>query len=238
MSSATTTTPPNSGINRVRQSLASTRLVWITIAVLVVAFAALAFAAHAVPYFPVDLTITQAIQGVPAPWFHALMVAVSWPGFPPQVYIAVVLVAILFYALHRRRAAVYLVASSVSIDIVIQGVKLLVDRPRPSPALVHVLIPGLNGGHWSFPSGHTESFVVAFGFILYVAYTEWRPNIARTAAIICGLLMIALIGVSRIDSGEHWFSDVVGGYMLGTIFLLALLYWFRRRKPEAERIQP
>ena len=197
------------------------------------AFAALAYTAHSVPYFPIDLEIARAVQGVPAPWFHALMFAVSWPGFPPQVYIFVVIVAIAFYLGHRRREAVYLVVSSVGIATVSQGVKLLVDRPRPSPGLINVLVPGLNGGHWSFPAGHVESYVVVFGFIIYVAYMEWRPNIARTALILFGLLMVTLIGVSRIDSGEHWFSDVAGGYLLGSMFLIAVLYFFRRGQQRA-----
>jgi membrane-associated phospholipid phosphatase len=165
--------------------------VWVTLVLPTAVFALLAYSAHVVPYFPFELTLSQAIQGLPVPWLHALLVAVSWPGFPPQIYIFVVLVAILFYALHRRREAVVLVASSVGIALISQGVKLLVDRPRPSPTLVHVLIPGLNGGHWSFPAGHTESFVVVFGFILYVVYTEWRPNIVRT--------LVSIFSLSRFD---------------------------------------
>jgi len=230
MSSATTTAPPSSAVSRPRSSPAALVLLWATLVILTVAFALLAYTVKVTPFLPFDLTITQAIQAVPAAWFHSLMVAVSWPGFPPQVYIFVVLVAILFYVLHRRREAVYLVASSVGIAVISKGFKLLIDRPRPSPSLVHVLIPGLNGGHWSFPAGHTESYVVVFGFILYVVYTEWRPNLLRALVILFGLLMIALLGVSRIDSGEHWFTDVVGGYMLGTIFLLAMLQWFKHRQ--------
>ena len=199
----------------------------------IIAFVVLALAARTTPYFPLDLTVARAVQSIPAPWFHSFMVAVSWPGFPPQVYIFVVIVAIAFYAGHRRREAVYLVVSSVGIATVSQGVKLLVDRPRPSPSLIHVLLPGLNGGHWSFPAGHVESYVVVFGFIMFVAYTEWRPSIARTAVLLFGLLMIMLIGVSRIDSGEHWFSDVAGGYLLGSMFLIAVLCFFRRGQQRA-----
>ena len=157
------------GVRRRKQSPAATVLLWATFVFTAAIFGALAYSAHSVPYFPIDLDIARAVQGVPAPWFHVLMFAVSWPGFPPQVYIFVVIVAIAFYAGHRRREAVYLVFSSVGIAMVSQGVKLLVDRPRPSPSLIHVLLPGLNGGHWSFPAGHVESYVVIFGFILFVA---------------------------------------------------------------------
>ena len=204
------------------------RWVWPVVVLLLAAFASLAYAAYRVPYFALDLQTTQAVQGIAFPWFHSLMVAVSWPGFPPQVYIFVVVVSIGFYATHQKREAVFLLVSAVGIAVVSQGVKLLIDRPRPPAALVHVLIPNLNGGHWSFPAGHVESYVVIFGFIAYVAYTGWRHNMLRGAATGFGLVMIALIGVSRIDSGEHWLSDAVGGYLLGSAFLLIALAWYNR----------
>jgi hypothetical protein len=148
-------------------------LLWVTLFVLMAAFAALAYSAHVIPYFPVDLAITEAVQAVPAPWFHSLLVAVSWPGFPPQVYIFVVLVAILFYALHRRREALYLVAASVGIAVISQGVKLLVDR-RAHRRPWSVRIPGLAGTGAS----SAAKAAVVFGFIL-PWFTPMAANLLR-----------------------------------------------------------
>ena len=225
MSTIATVPPPASA--QARPSPSVGRWVWALAVVLLAAFGGLAYAAYRVPYFAVDLDTTRAVQAIPFAWFHALMIAVSWPGFPPQVYVFVVLVSIAFYATHQKRAAVFLLVSAVGIAVVSQGVKLLIDRPRPSSTLVHVLIPNLNGGHWSFPAGHVESYVVIFGFIAYVAYTGWRHNLLRGAVVGVGLLLIALIGISRIDSGEHWLSDTVGGYLLGSAFLLIVLAWYQ-----------
>ena len=227
MSSVYTLTPPPANAHA-RPSPTIGRWVWPLVVLLLAAFASLAYAAYRVPYFALDLQTTQAVQGIAFPWFHSLMVAVSWPGFPPQVYIFVVVVSIGFYATHQKREAVFLLASAVGIAVVSQGVKLLIDRPRPSAALVHVLIPNLNGGHWSFPAGHVESYVVIFGFIAYVAYTGWRHHLLRGAVIAVSLVLIALIGVSRSASGEHWLSDAVGGDLLGTAFLLVALAWYQR----------
>jgi undecaprenyl-diphosphatase len=38
---------------------------------------------------------------------------------------------------------------------------------------------------------------------------------------------IALIGMSRIYLGEHWFSDVVGAYLLGSIALVIMIFFYR-----------
>jgi len=234
--SSVITTPTSSTSLAAPRSIGTSRWLWLVVAVLLFIFASLAYAVHSVPYFPVDLQATLAVQTIPAPWFHALMFVVSWPGFPPKVYIFVVIVGISLYVTHQRREAVFLVVSSVAIASLSQGVKLLVDRPRPPASLVHVLIPNLNGGHWSFPAGHVESFVVLFGFMAYVAYARWRNNLARGLVIVFGVLMIALIGVSRIDSGEHWLTDAAGGYLLGAAYLAAMLAWYRRRTP-AEMIR-
>ena len=52
--------------------------------------------------------------------------------------------------------------------------------------------------------------------------------LARGVVLIFCLLMIALIGVSRIDSGEHWASDVGGGFLLGSAFLIVWLSLYQR----------
>jgi undecaprenyl-diphosphatase len=227
--SSVITTPTSSASLAAPRSTGTSRWLWLVVAVLLILFVSLAYAVHSVPYFPIDLQASLAVQGLAAPWFHTLMFVVSWPGFPPQVYIFVVIAGIGLYVTRQRREAVFLVVSSVAIASISQGVKLLVDRPRPPASLVHVLIPNLNGGHWSFPAGHVESYVVLFGFMIYVAYAHWRNNLARGLVIVLGVLMIALVGVSRIDSGEHWLTDAAGGYLLGAAFLAVMLAWYRRR---------
>ncbi len=44
--------------------------------------------------------------------------------------------------------------------------------------------------------------------------------------MIIGGLLIALIGLARVYSGEHWFSDVVGGYLFGSIWLVLTIRFY------------
>jgi len=39
-------------------------------------------------------------------------------------------------------------------------------------------------------------------------------------------ILIALVGVSRIYVGEHWASDVLGAYLLGSVTLVAIIQFY------------
>jgi membrane-associated phospholipid phosphatase len=202
----------------------------VALGLVIIAFVILALAARTTPYFPLDLTVARAVQSIPAPWFHSFMVAVSWPGFPPQapVFAAVIILGCILA--HRRREALYIAVSGIGIAALNQVVKMLVDRPRPPTTLIHVLDPTLNSGGWSFPAGHVVSYVAVLGFIFYLAYKSQGASIARPLTMLVTGAMIVLVGVSRVDSGEHWLSDVVGGYMLGSLWLAGLIFVYRCRQ--------
>jgi undecaprenyl-diphosphatase len=104
------------------------------------------------------------------------------------------------------------------------NIKLLTDRPRPTSELVRVLG---QVGETSYPSGHVTSYVVLYGFLFFLVYVLMRRSWPRTLLLTMFGLPVALVGVSRIYLGHHWASDVVGGYALGTAYLLILLELYR-----------
>jgi undecaprenyl-diphosphatase len=166
------------------------------------------------------------------------MMAVSWPGFPPQAPVFVGVVVLGYVAARRRWEALYIAASGVGIAALGQLVKMLVDRPRPPTDLIRVWDPGLNQAGWSFPAGHVESFMAVLGFIFFLAYLSRGGRLRRAAVLLFTGALIILIGVSRVDSGDHWLSDVIGGYLLGGLWLTVLITIYRRhrlRAPERAR---
>lgn len=191
-----------------------------------VALALLAVAAHTTHYFDVDLLIARAVQSIQAPWFDLLMRGVGWPGYPPQLYIGLALIFLVLFFLVSRWAAVAHLFATVGIGAIGLAVKLLVDRPRPSPGLIHVANPGLDGGKFSFTAGHVESYVAILGFLMFLVYLSQNRSLWRTLGLIVFGVMIALIGLARIYSGEHWFSDVAGGYLLGSIWLVLTIRFY------------
>jgi membrane-associated phospholipid phosphatase len=191
-----------------------------------IVLAVLAIAVHTTHYFDVDLVIARAVQSIQAPWFDLLMRGVGWPGYPPQLYVGLALIFLVLFFLVSRWAAMAHLFATVGIGALGLAVKMLVDRPRPSASLIHVANPGLDGGKYSFTAGHVESYVAILGFLLFLAYFSQDRSLWRTLALLVFGLMIALIGLARIYSGEHWCSDVVGGYLLGSIWLVLTIRFY------------
>lgn len=191
-----------------------------------IGLAVLAVAAHTTHYFDIDLVIARAVQSIQAPWFDLLMRGVGWPGYPPQLYVGLALIFLVLFFYVSRWAAMAHLFATVGIGAVGLAIKMLVDRPRPSATLIHVANPSLDGGKYSFTAGHVESYVAIFGFLWFLAYFSQSRSLWRTLALVVFGVMIALIGLARIYSGEHWFSDVAGGYLLGSIWLVFTIRFY------------
>jgi undecaprenyl-diphosphatase len=87
-------------------------------------------------------------------------------------------------------------------------VKAAVDRPRPPEALI-----GTSGS--SFPSGHAANSVL-YVWLAVTIVVRLRPGMARAALVVAaGIVVTALIGLSRVYLGAHYLSDVSGGWALG-----------------------
>jgi membrane-associated phospholipid phosphatase len=97
--------------------------------------------------------------------------------------------------------------------------KSVFDRPRPPLAtrLVTETEP-------SFPSGHatdSTSLFVALGLVVAIVIIR---RLAVQIAVVAGFcLLAAAIGISRLELGVHWPSDVVAGGALGLAVALAVV---------------
>ena len=101
----------------------------------------------------------------------------------------------------------------------------IVARPRPTPPLAHVTKKKSSP---SYPSGHATTSVIGGGWLLLLngLLLHGKPGWQKALASSITSLML-LSGPSRVYLGEHWTSDVVGGYLYGgTLLSLSFSLYF------------
>lgn len=197
-------------------------------------FIALAVAAHYIPYFRLDLTITNAFQSYHGAALDGLMRGLSWLGFVPQVDLLIALAIAVLFFLGLRWEAMAAIFAALG-PVVGSIVKLIVNRPRPSANLVHVM---RQLDTLSFPSGHVLLATAFYGFIAFLGYALLKPGWFRTLYLVLFGILIGLMGPSRIYLGQHWFSDVMGAYVLGSLWLLLSIRVYRWGKLRYFKDQP
>jgi len=129
-------------------------------------------------------------------------------------------VALVLWLRGWRRTAVLLAIALVLLPLMEAGLKELVDRPRPDPALVDLRASFSSA---SFPSGHVTSSAFLYGFLVYLSLVLPLAVAARWALAAAAAAVFLLSGPVNVYLGVHWPSDVLGGYVWGTLLLIPLL---------------
>ena len=189
-------------------------------------FAFFAFAFSVGPGEPLPVTDRRAVDianDLYAGWLVDVAKAISVLGSLAFV-IGLCLVASVILA--RWRAWLGIAALGVGTALVYAGVhitKNVVDRPRPTDALVDT-------AGSAYPSGHA-AYAVAWVAVavLLARFVPWLAG--RAVVVVVAIVVAALIGLSRVYLHVHWWSDVVGGWGLAASIyalcgILALLVAF------------
>ena len=99
--------------------------------------------------------------------------------------------------------------------------KKIIQRPRPVDALIPV-------GGYSFPSGHAMSAVIFYSLILILFMHEIKNTKLRYVFLFANILIILMVGLSRIMLKVHHVSDVLGAFVIGLLWVWLLCTIFPR----------
>lgn len=136
-------------------------------------------------------------------------------SFLGSTYFYVVTIALL--VLLKSRKDIYTGIHLLIIQAINRLIKFIIKRPRPDE--IFHLVQETN---YSFPSGHSMSAMAGYGlWIIEVKNSNLKYK--NGLVVILGL-MIFLIGLSRIYLGVHYFSDVIGGFLLSLSYILFIYY--------------
>ncbi|HYY78081.1 MAG TPA: bifunctional DedA family/phosphatase PAP2 family protein [Actinomycetes bacterium] len=167
----------------------------------------------------IDQPVASFFVGHREAWLTRVMRDASNLG-STRLLLPLIVVAGVGWWLHRRswRPLALLVAAFAGAELSFVAVKQLVGRPRPPAA---ILLKPLSGP--SFPSGHATQAVAVYGTLAALAAAATPRWSRRVAAWTLAVLLVGLVGVSRLYLGTHWLTDVLGGLALGAVWLFALL---------------
>jgi membrane-associated phospholipid phosphatase len=130
-------------------------------------------------------------------------------------------VAVIAIALWRRSwtpVVVAVIAAAGSVAMTVVG-KDMIDRARPPADLA---VPPLEVSP-SFPSGHTLNATVLITVVVYLLLIETTATWQRVLAVTLGTAFVVLMGLSRVDLGHHWLTDVVAGWLIGLAWAVAVI---------------
>jgi membrane-associated phospholipid phosphatase len=175
-------------------------------------FAADTVAASMYAYLPFDLPVERFIQSINWGPLVQVFTFLDWIEGTRQQILGIA--GILLIAGVNWRAVPMVVVAAIS-GAAYTLTAMVIQRPRPSEELVHVI---RHTGSTSYPSGHV-AFFSWFLIMLIVCLAVGRLPGAMVAILwVVGALLLLTVCVARIYLGEHWPSDVIGGLALGLGF--------------------
>ncbi|AMC36243.1 phosphatase PAP2 family protein [Janthinobacterium sp. B9-8] len=150
-------------------------------------------------------------------WLIALCKTLAWFGSAlGSLLLASVIGAGLWFKLGDRRNAVGLPLAIFSGWLLNAALKFSILRPRPS-------LEFLASAHGpSFPSGHAMSAWI-MSFVLALIASQYQPQ-RRTLWFGLAFCAAILGGIARLVLGVHHFSDIIAGFSVASVVVLAYCY--------------
>jgi undecaprenyl-diphosphatase len=161
-----------------------------------------------------DSVVASFFSGIHTPFFDSVM---PWLT---DVLISVVFVfvfgTIFILAKKKKQFEVFwaFIVSTIGSFLVANVLKHIIGRERPLNGLVD------EGASFSFPSNHSVLAVSMYGFLVFLVCRSALPQKYKILLYIVFSGLIVLVGASRLYLGVHYLTDVLGGYVLGFIFVL------------------
>jgi membrane protein DedA with SNARE-associated domain/membrane-associated phospholipid phosphatase len=178
---------------------------------------------------PGDSTALNIANDLRASWLNSAAEGFTYLGSGWVTWPLAMLAAIALAATRRWLEFWVLVSGMLSMILLVHGIKEWTDRPRPPDPIV-------NAHGWAFPSGHA-AYSTLYVWMSVTLALRLAPGITKkSVVIVAGIVLAALVGLTRIYLRVHWLSDVTSGWALGlscfsAAAIVALITSYIRHNP-------
>ncbi len=138
------------------------------------------------------------------------------------ISLSMIFIIYFYYIIKKKKISFLIVVNLVFIVFLNQILKLIFKRDRP----IGFRIIEMSG--YSFPSGHAMVSMAFYGLLIYIIHHFVKNKKLKTILITLNVIIIILIGISRVYLGVHYLSDVVIGYSISIIYLLILTKYLNK----------
>lgn len=185
------------------------------------------------PITQIDRWLETALMAFRHPTLVKTFLMVTVLGKFSIIVIFTLLLTAFLWHLNQKRFLSGLWASVGGAALFSYVMKITIERPRPLAGVYEET-------SFSFPSAHAALSVAFYGYLLYWLWrrSNWSRRVNLTFS---WLVLTFLIGFSRLFLGVHYLSDVLGGYLLGALWLLVgigLSEWHLRRAGATDYFKP
>ena len=163
-----------------------------------------------------DEFMRNAVHRHAAPELTWFMQGFSFLGSVAVVSTLCVLAIAAFLYFRQARTAALLAVTMAGMAALDVALKLAFHRHRP------VAYFGPTPASYSFPSGHAMGSVCFYGVLAAILAAHARGKGAQWCIWAGAVLLIGMIGYSRIYLGVHYPSDVIAGYCAGAVWVGAV----------------
>ncbi|MFM2483258.1 LssY C-terminal domain-containing protein [Celerinatantimonas sp. YJH-8] len=160
-----------------------------------------------------DLRVDALIASFRTPFLNHVFYAITTLGSPPVIVLGMGLMACLFGRMRQTQFILPMCLAAGLANVLTTIGKFAFHRVRPDVALI-------TPGGYAFPSGHATVSIAFYGFLFFVFIVSVRGWRTRINLIFAGILLAASIGFSRLYLGVHYLSDILAGYLVGSLGLL------------------
>jgi membrane-associated phospholipid phosphatase len=180
-----------------------------------------------------DLRLTRYLQGRGSAGQDIGLGLFSYLG---SIEVTLLIAALLGLALFRGLRLLAILP--VAFIVFSSGIELLGKTivPSVSPGASFQRFPDIlpafahRVGHYSFPSGHVLRATITYGLVLYLAerWDLFGRDSSRLSPVL--VLVVLFVGYAVVYLGWHWFSDAIGGLLLGLTLLFGLIAYLERKR--------